>query len=77
MEGLRRRWLGLTVILDVGLRCFGCVMRCVMMVAMRQMGMVCGRLVFACFVVSGCFFVVACCVFVMFCGLMMMICCLL
>jgi len=25
MEGLRRRWLGLTVILDVGLRCFGCV----------------------------------------------------
>ena len=77
MDGLRRRWLGLTVVFDVSFRRFRCVMRGVMMVAVRQLCVVCGRFVIACFVMSGCLFVVPCCVFVMFCGLMMMICCLL
>jgi hypothetical protein len=78
LQGLRRgSWLGLAVIFDVGLRRFRCVVRCVMVMTVRQLCMVCGRLVFACFVVSGRFFVVPCCVFVMFCRFMMMLCCLL
>jgi hypothetical protein len=77
MDGLCRRRLGLAVIFDVGFCRFRCVMRGVMMVAVRQLCVVCGRLVISCFVMSGCLFVVPCCVFVMFCGLMMMICCLL
>lgn len=77
-QGLRRgSWLGLAVIFDVGLRRFRCVVPCVMVMTVRQLCVVCGGLVFACFVVSGRFFVVPCCVFIMFCRFMMMLCCLL
>jgi hypothetical protein len=77
-QGLRRgSWLGLAVIFEVGLRRFRCVVRCVMVMTVRQLCVVCGGLVFACFVVSGRFFVVPCCVFIMFCRFMMMLCCLL
>ena len=71
------RRLGLPVVLDVALRRFRCMMRCVMMVTVRQVGMVRGGFMFACFVVFGCFLMMACCVFVMFRRLVMMVCCLL
>jgi len=45
------------VIFEVGLRRFRCVVRCVMVMTVRQPCVVCGGLVFACFVVSGRFFV--------------------
>jgi hypothetical protein len=78
LQGLRRgSWLGLTVIFDVSLRGFRCVVRCVMVMTVRQLCVVRGGLVFARFVVSGRFFVVSCRMFVMFCRFMMMLSCLL
>ena len=78
LQGLRRgSWLGLTVIFDVSLRGFRCVVRCVMVMTVRQLSVVRGGLVFARFVVSGRFFVVSCRMFVMFCRFMMMLSCLL
>jgi hypothetical protein len=59
------------VIFDVSLRRFRCVLRCVMVMTVRQLCVVRGGLVFARFMVSGRFFVVPCCVFVMFCRFMM------
>ena len=75
--GLRGSRLCFTVILYVGLRRFRCVVCGVMVMTVGQLCVVCSRLVFACFVVSGRFFVVPCCVFIMFCRFMMMLCCLL
>jgi hypothetical protein len=65
------------VILEVSPRRFGCMLRCMMMVTVRQLCMVRGGLVFACFMVSSRFLVVSCGVLVMFCCLMVMVCCLL
>lgn len=64
------------MILHVGLGRFRCVVCCVMVMTVGQLCVVCSRLVFACFVVSGRFFVVSCRMFVMFRGLMVVICCL-
>jgi hypothetical protein len=76
-SGLRGGRLGLTVILNVGLRRFRCVVRCAMLMTVRQLCVVGRGLVFACLVVSCRFFVVSCCVFGMFCRFTMMLCCLL
>jgi hypothetical protein len=76
-SGLRGSRQCLTVILYVGLRCFRCVVRCVMVMTVGQLCVVCSGLVFARFMVSGRFFVVSCRMFVMFCCLVMMLCCLL
>ena len=65
------------MVLSVQLGCLGCVMGCVMVVAVGQMGVVRGRFVFACFVVFCGFLVVVRREFVMLCCLMMMLCCLL
>ena len=53
---------------------FGSVMRCVMMMPVRQMCMVCGLLVASSFVVHGSFPVVSRRVFMMLCCLVMMLC---
>jgi hypothetical protein len=62
---------------DVGLGCFGCVVRCMLVVAVGQVRVVCGGFVFACFVVLCGFLVMARRVFVMLRCFMMMVRCLL
>jgi hypothetical protein len=62
---------------DVGLGCFGCVVRCVLVVAVGQMCVVRGRFVFACFVMLCGFLVMARRVFVMLRCFTMMVRCLL
>jgi hypothetical protein len=70
-QGLRRgSWLGLAGSSTWAFPRFRWVVGCVMVMTVRQLYMVCGRLVFTSFVVSGRFFVVPCCVFVIFCRFM-------
>jgi len=61
---------------DVRLGRFRGVMRCMLVVAVSQVGMVCGQFVAAGLVVLCCFLMMACCVFVVLCRLVMMFRCL-
>ena len=66
----------LSVVLDVGLGCFGGMMGCMLMVAMGHLRVMCRGLVLSGFMVAGGFSVVTSRVFVVFRCLVMMVCCL-
>ena len=61
---------------NVRLCCFCCVMRCVGVMPLGQVRVMCCHFVFSCFMVHRGFLVVSCCMFVMFCCLLMMLRCL-
>ena len=69
--------VGFGVMFDVGLGCFRGVMRCMLLVAMGHMRVMCCCLVLSGFMVASGFPVVTSRVFVMLCCLVMMLCCLL
>ena len=51
-------------------------MRCVGVMPLGQMRVMCCHFVFSCFMVHRGFLVVSCCMFVMLCCLLVMLCCL-
>jgi|HubBroStandDraft_1064217.scaffolds.fasta_scaffold96931_1 hypothetical protein len=78
----KRIWLGASragfaVVFDVSFGCFGCVMGCVLVMAVGQVGVMAGYFVLTCFVMLSGFFVMTCRVFVMLGCFVMMFCCLL